>query len=166
MKHFYDLFSTPCGDFAVAVDSDNTVVATAFGGLTELRGRFDADELVRDSARTAAVRREVTEYFAGRRDTFTVPLAPGGTAFQNSVWSALRRIPSGQTRSYGQLATQLGKPFASRAVGRANATNPICLIIPCHRVIGSDGSLTGFAFGEDVKRRLLEHEGALTAVPA
>ena len=87
-------------------------------------------------------------------------LAPCGTPFQQSVWTALQRIPFGETRSYGQLATELGNPGAARAVGRANATNPIALIVPCHRVIGSDGSLTGFAFGEDIKRRLLAHEGA------
>ena len=91
---------------------------------------------------------------------FTLKLAPSGTPFQQGVWAALQRIPFGESRSYGQIATELGNPGASRAVGRANATNPIALIVPCHRVIGSDGSLTGFAFGEDIKRRLLAHEGA------
>ncbi len=166
MKHYYDLFPTPVGDFAVALDDRGAIVATAFGGLAELRDRFDAGELVREPARAVAVRREVGEYFSGQRQTFTVPLAAVGTTFQYSVWKELIRIPSGETRSYGQLAAKLGKPFASRAVGRANATNPICLLIPCHRVIGSDGSLTGFAFGEDIKRQLLEHEGALSAAVA
>ena len=158
MRQFYDTFSTPVGDFSVALNATGAVIATAFGGLDQLRERFDPDEVARDPARAAEVRREVTEYFAGTRQQFTVMLAPSGTPFQRSVWSALKRIPLGETRSYGQLAASLGKPDASRAVGRANATNPICLIVPCHRVIGADGSLTGFAFGEDIKRRLLEHE--------
>ena len=160
MRQFYDTFTTPLGEFSVALNATGAVIATAFGGLAELRERFDADEVARDSARAADVRREVGEYFAGTRRHFTLKLAPNGTPFQNQVWAALARIPFGETRSYGQLAAELGKPDASRAVGRANATNPICLIVPCHRVIGADGSLTGFAFGEDLKRRLLEHENA------
>lgn len=162
MRQFYDTFSTPVGEFSIAVDANGSVIATAFGGLPELRERYAADEVVHDPARVAAARGEVTAYFAGKRDSFTLKLAPSGTPFQQSVWAALQRIPIGETRSYGQLAAELGNPNASRAVGRANATNPIALIIPCHRVIGSDGSLTGFAFGEDIKRRLLEHEGALS----
>ena len=126
--------------------------------MPELRPRFAADELTHDPARAAAVRREVTEYFAGERRTFTVKLSPSGTPFQQGVWSALQRIPFGATRSYGELASELGNPGAARAIGRANATNPICLIIPCHRVIGGDGSLTGYAFGEDIKQRLIAHE--------
>lgn len=160
MKHYYDTFSTPAGDFSVAVDSDGCVVATAFGGLAKLRGRFDAGEIARDPVRLAAVGREVTDYFAGKREQFTVKLVPSGTSFQQAVWAALRRIPFGETRSYGQLAAELGKAGAARAVGRANATNPIALFIPCHRVIGHDGSLTGFAFGEEIKRQLLALERA------
>jgi methylated-DNA-[protein]-cysteine S-methyltransferase len=163
MRQFYDTFLTPIGEFSVALAADGSVIATAFGGLTELRERFTPDEVIQDPARAADVRREVTEYFSGTRRQFTVPLSPSGTMFQQQVWTALRRIPFGKTVSYGELATRLGKPDASRAVGRANATNPICLIVPCHRVIGADGSLTGFAFGEDIKRQLLEHEGALAA---
>lgn len=164
MRQFYDTFSTPLGDFSVALNATGAVIATAFGGLAELRERFDADEVARDAAGAADVRREVTEYFAGKRQQFTVKLAANGTPFQNSVWAALTRIPFGETRSYGELAAELGKPDASRAVGRANATNPICLIVPCHRVIGADGSLTGFAFGEELKRRLLDHEAAAALV--
>lgn len=164
MRQFYDTFSTPLGDFSVALNATGSVIATAFGGLAELRERFDADEVAHDSARAAEVRREVTEYFAGTRQLFSVKLAPSGTPFQNKVWAALARIPFGETRSYGQLAAELGNPDASRAVGRANATNPICLIVPCHRVIGADGSLTGFAFGEELKRRLLDHESAAALV--
>jgi methylated-DNA-[protein]-cysteine S-methyltransferase len=165
MRQFYDILSTPVGDFSVALNADGAVIATAFGGLPELRERFTADEIVRDANRAATVRREVNEYFTGHRHQFTVKLAPSGTPFQQSVWTALQRIPFGQTRSYGELATELGNPGAARAIGRANATNPICLIIPCHRVIGGDGSLTGYAFGEDIKQRLLEHEtGSVAAL--
>ena len=161
MKYFYDTFSTPLGEFSVAVDAHGSVTATAFGSLANLRDRFKAGTLERDARRTAAVRRQVSEYFAGKRERFELELAPVGSPFQQSVWTALQEIPHGETRSYGELARELGRAGAARAVGRANATNPICLIIPCHRVIGSDGSLTGFAFGEDLKRQLLEHEGAL-----
>ena len=102
--------------------------------------------------------RELREYFAGKRRDFTVPIAPQGTPFQQRVWSELARIPYGQHRSYGDLATSLGKPAAARAVGRANALNPLAIVLPCHRVIGKDGSLTGFAGGIDKKRWLLAHE--------
>jgi methylated-DNA-[protein]-cysteine S-methyltransferase len=161
MRQFYDTFSTPLGDFSVALNATGAVIATAFGGISELRERFEPDEVARDSARASEVRREITEYFAGTRQRFTLKLSPSGTPFQRSVWSALARIPFGETRTYGQIAAELGNPAASRAVGRANATNPICLIVPCHRVIGADGSLTGFAFGEEIKRRLLDHEASL-----
>ncbi len=161
MRQFYDTFSTPLGDFSVALNATGAVIATAFGGLAELRERFQPDELERDEKRAAEVRREVTEYFAGDRKKFTLALAASGTPFQTKVWAALQCIPLGQTRSYGQLAVEIGHADASRAVGRANATNPICVIVPCHRVIGADGSLTGFAFGEEIKRRLLAHEAAM-----
>lgn len=158
-------FDTPCGPFSVALDAAGAVVATAFGDLTCLASRLPekCHPLSDTFPGTADVQREVDAYFAGKSRRFTVSLAPHGTAFQRRVWAALADIPFGETRSYGQLAAELGNPGASRAVGRANATNPICLLVPCHRVIGADGSLTGFAFGEDIKRRLLIHEGALTA---
>ena len=164
MRQFYDTFPTPVGDFSVALDANGAVIATAFGGMSELRERFAADEVQLDTARTADVRREVTEYFAGTRQRFTVKLSPSGTPFQQSVWAALQRIPFGATRSYGELATELGNPGAARAVGRANATNPICLSVPCHRVIGADGGLAGCAFGEEIKRRLLAHEQVTVVV--
>jgi methylated-DNA-[protein]-cysteine S-methyltransferase len=122
--------------------------------------------LMDDRSAGRFVREQVLAYFAGERREFELPLAPGGTDFQQRVWAALQRIPFGETRSYGQLAAGLGNPAASRAVGRANARNPICLIVPCHRVIGADGSLTGFAFGEEIKRRLLEHERVVSAACA
>ncbi len=155
--HFYTTFPTPLGDFSVAVDATGAVVATAFGGRTALRRRFLRGHLAADQTRTAGARTQLRAYLAGHRRTFDLRLAPTGTAFQQSVWAALRKIPSGETRSYGELARQLGS--SPRAVGRANATNPICLIVPCHRVIGADGSMTGYAFGEKIKRRLLEIEG-------
>jgi methylated-DNA-[protein]-cysteine S-methyltransferase len=102
---------------------------------------------------------ELTEYCAGQRSAFTVPLDFNGTDFQQSVWQALLTIPFGETRSYGQIATQLGKPSASRAVGAANGRNPISIIAPCHRVIGTNGKLTGFAGGLETKAHLLALEG-------
>jgi methylated-DNA-[protein]-cysteine S-methyltransferase len=102
--------------------------------------------------------RQLTAYFAGQLRAFTVPLDFRGTDFQKSVWCALLTIPFGETRSYGEIARQIGKPSASRAVGAANGKNPISIIAPCHRVIGSTGNLTGFAGGLAVKRKLLEME--------
>ena len=106
-------------------------------------------------------RRELTDYFRGVRTVFAaLALDPRGTPFQLRVWQELRRIPWGQTISYGELARRVGNPKASRAVGQANAVNPIPLIIPCHRVIAADGGLGGYSSGLDRKRRLLRHEGA------
>ncbi len=101
---------------------------------------------------------QLGEYFAGARLDFALPLAPEGTAFQQRVWRALTRIPYGQTQSYGALAAAIGKPTASRAVGAANGQNPLAIIIPCHRVIGANGSLTGYGGGLPAKRWLLAHE--------
>jgi methylated-DNA-[protein]-cysteine S-methyltransferase len=109
----------------------------------------------------ARARRQLEEYFAGTRTTFEVPLAPTGTPFEQRVWEALRAIPYGTTTSYGVLARRLGDPRATRAVGAANGRNPIPIIVPCHRVVGARGELTGFGGGIDRKRWLLEHEGAL-----
>lgn len=102
---------------------------------------------------------ELDEYFSGRRKSFTVPLSPHGTEFQLSVWQALRDIPYGQTRTYGEIAAAVGRPRAARAVGMANHDNPLLILTPCHRVVGKGGALTGFACGLEVKRRLLELEG-------
>jgi len=109
----------------------------------------------------AGVRTQLDEYFAGRRRAFEVPLALAGSEFQRRVWAGLQRIPYGETRSYGELARELGQPRAMRAVGLANGRNPIAIIVPCHRVIGADGSLTGFGGGLERKRWLLEHEGCI-----
>jgi methylated-DNA-[protein]-cysteine S-methyltransferase len=156
-------FPTPCGPFSVAVNDTGAVVATAFGNLDSLRSRLKpVCHLISDKlSLTLPVKKEVDAYFAGKLRGFNIPLAAEGTGFQRLVWSALVAIPYGETRSYGALAAELGNTGASRAVGRANATNPVCLLVPCHRVIGADGSLTGFAFGENIKRQLLAHEGVV-----
>jgi methylated-DNA-[protein]-cysteine S-methyltransferase len=150
--YHFTTFRTP------AVDEKGAVAATAFGTARSLRGRLRGGALVASASRTAAARAQVEAWFRGTRRDFSVSLSPAGTAFQHRVWGALRRIPFGQTRSYGDVAREVGS--SPRAVGRANATNPICLIVPCHRVIGADGSLTGFAFGQGRKRRLLDFEAA------
>lgn len=112
----------------------------------------------RDDAFFAGVRDQLIAYFAGRLTSFDVRLAAQGTPFQQRVWAALREIPLGQTTTYGALASHLGNPTASRAVGTANGKNPISLIVPCHRVVGTDGTLTGYAGGLELKQWLLEHE--------
>lgn len=103
---------------------------------------------------------ELDRYFCGEEKNFTVPLSPHGTQFQLAVWKALREIPYGQTRTYGEIAAAVGRPKAARAVGMANHDNPLLIFTPCHRVVGKNGALTGFACGLEVKRRLLELEGA------
>jgi len=109
----------------------------------------------------ARAAQQLTEYFDGSRTTFDLPLEALGSAFEHRVWNALRTIPYGATTSYGELAKRLGDVSATRAVGAANGKNPIPIIIPCHRVVGSKGELTGFGGGLDRKRWLLEHEGVL-----
>lgn len=110
--------------------------------------------------------RELTEYFAGKRREFTFPLDLRGTPFQLKCWRALLRIPYGETRSYADIARAVGKPQAFRAVGMANNRNPLAIVVPCHRVVASDGTLCGYGGGLEVKRKLLELEGALTGVLA
>jgi methylated-DNA-[protein]-cysteine S-methyltransferase len=125
-------------------------------GWVQDDGRGAAGELL------ARTRQELAAYFAGTRTTFDIPLDPAGTPFQQRVWEALCAIPYGTTRSYSELARRLGDLRATRAVGAANGRNPIPIIVPCHRVVGANGALTGFGGGLDRKRWLLEHEGALT----
>jgi methylated-DNA-[protein]-cysteine S-methyltransferase len=112
----------------------------------------------RDDVPFAEAARQLEEYFAGTRTRFDLPLAMAGTPFQRQVWEALRAIPYGRTVSYGQLADRLGRPTAARAVGLANGHNPIGIIVPCHRVVGASGDLTGYGGGLDRKRRLLDFE--------
>ncbi len=116
------------------------------------------------SAVLARTRDQLNEYFARARTTFDLPLDPAGSTFERHVWDALRAIPYGSTVSYGELARRLGDPRATRAVGAANGKNPIPIIVPCHRVVGARGELTGFGGGLDRKRWLLEHEGAALAL--
>ena len=108
--------------------------------------------------------RELNEYFAGKREHFEVAAVPAGTEFQLRVWKQLRTIPYGETTSYGELARRIGQPTASRAVGAANGANPIPIIIPCHRAVGADGSMTGFGGGITVKRKLLALEAGQRAL--
>src|SRR5262249_46745434 len=113
---------------------------------------------LRDDAVFAGPRTQLTEYFGGGRAEFELPLLPEGTPFQRKVWNALCEIPYGETISYGELARRIGQPTAARAVGLANGSNPLPIVVPCHRVIGADGSLTGFGGGIERKRWLLAHE--------
>lgn len=123
--------------------------------------RFEiSDQWRRDDNFFTGVRDQLLEYFNGQRQRFDAVLNPQGTDFQKRVWNELRTIPYGELRTYKDIATAVGNPAASRAVGMANSKNPIPIIVPCHRVIGSDGELTGFAHGLDAKARLLEIEGA------
>jgi methylated-DNA-[protein]-cysteine S-methyltransferase len=115
-------------------------------------------DAVADDAPLAAAIRQLEEYFCGERASFDLELAPQGTAFQKRVWEELLTIPFGETRSYGQIAEAIGWPDAARAVGAANGRNPIPIVIPCHRVLGASGALTGFGGGLDTKRWLLRHE--------
>lgn len=117
----------------------------------------------RASAVLAEAKAQLASYFAGERTTFDLPLAPRGTDFQQRVWTELRAIAFGATTSYGDIARKIGAPKAVRAVGAANGRNPLPIIVPCHRVVGSDGSLTGFGGGIEKKQWLLQHEGAFEA---
>ncbi len=117
------------------------------------------DAALQDTPLLLEAKRQLEEYFAGLRASFSLPLNPRGTAFQKKVWQQLEAIPYGQTRTYGQIAAAVGQPTASRAVGGANHNNPIAIVIPCHRVIGANGKLTGYAGGLDIKEKLLRLEG-------
>jgi len=130
----------------------------------EFAGQYNATDAVENSDTVlAACAAQLTAYFAGKRRHFDLPLAPRGTPFQLSVWSALAKIPYGELRSYRDIARSIGNSAAVRAVGAANGRNPLPIVVPCHRVIGSNGALTGFAGGLEVKRFLLDLEGATGA---
>ncbi|MDP9055624.1 MAG: methylated-DNA--[protein]-cysteine S-methyltransferase [Acidobacteriota bacterium] len=146
-------FETPFGPAWAAIDTE--------GALTE----FGFREIEAPPARNAMMESQINDFFAGKRKTFDFPLAPTGTAFQRRVWAELLKIPFAETISYGELARRVGNPAASRAVGRANGVNPIAVIVPCHRVIGANGKLTGYAGGLDLKGKLLTWERALAGVP-
>ena len=156
---FFDVFESEIGPLTVVVNQD--------GAVTELwtsdgSSRFEGKpQYVRKSEAIARPRLQLEEYARGERTDFDLDLAPDGSPFQHQIWGLLRQIPYGQTRTYGDLAKLVGNPNGSRAVGRANATNPISIVVPCHRVIGSSGALTGYAGGLPMKRKLLELEGVL-----
>jgi len=144
--------TSPVGDLRLNVADDGAVTRVDF-----------ATGDVSDDPRFEPLVSQLDEYFAGERTAFDLPLRQQGSPFEQHVWAELLAIPYGETASYGEIATRIGRPGMARAVGRANARNPIAIICPCHRVIGSDGSLTGYAGGLDTKRALLELEaGALT----
>jgi methylated-DNA-[protein]-cysteine S-methyltransferase len=147
--------ASPVGPLRL-VASDTALVAVHFP-IEKHPRRLEADNTAQHPLLERA-RRELDEYFLGRRRSFEVPLALEGTPFQLEVWNALRRIPFAEVRSYGALARAIGRAAAVRAVGRANGSNPIPIFVPCHRVIGTDGSLTGFGGGIECKRWLLDHE--------
>ena len=157
MSFAYKIMESPIGKLKL-VASDKGLVAVLWENDRPSRVRLE--ELVEENRHPVLVEteRQLGEYFAGKRKTFSVVLDVRGTPFQKDVWSALRAIPFGETRSYAQVAKQLGNPRATRAVGAANGRNPVSIIVPCHRVIGSTGKLTGFAGGLDTKAYLLNLE--------
>jgi methylated-DNA-[protein]-cysteine S-methyltransferase len=156
----YATMESPIGELLLLGDGD------VLHGLYMQAGRKPIrvqTAWTRDDSAFADVRRQLSEYFAGERSGFDVAMHLEGSAFQRTVWHALTEIPYGQTISYGELARRIGRPDLARAVGTANGQNPIAVIVPCHRVIGSNGKLVGYGGGLDNKRRLLELEaGVLT----
>jgi methylated-DNA-[protein]-cysteine S-methyltransferase len=155
----YKLMDSPVGKLKL-VASEKGLVAVLWQNDTP--ERVPLKEMTEDPKQKVLVEteRQLKEYFAEKRRSFELPLDMRGTQFQKNVWEELLAIPFGETRSYVELAKKLGNPTASRAVGAANGRNPISIVVPCHRVIGASGKLTGFAGGLDVKARLLEIEGA------
>ena len=157
MTHAFKTIWSPVGELTLVADAK---------GLAAIRWEKDRPGRVRLGPLTeepehpvlVETERQLGEYFAGKRRTFDVPLSFSGSDFQKRVWDALLTIPFGETRSYGEIAQQVGRPTASRAVGAANGRNPISIIAPCHRVVGSTGKLTGFAGGLEAKKYLLELE--------
>lgn len=152
---YYSRIESPVGPLLLVV-SDRGIVALEFPGGKIRQGWVESAE------KTAPYARQMNEYFSGRRRSFDLPLDLRGTDFQRRCWQKLLKIPYGETRSYADIARAIGNPAAVRAVGLANGQNPIAIIVPCHRVIGSDGSLTGYGGGLETKRKLLELEGALS----
>jgi O-6-methylguanine DNA methyltransferase len=158
------LLSTPLGNVIAALDADGRLFRLEFTeeGVEEVGLRVAAaDEyVIADPAPFASLEAQLSEYFRGERRIFRLPLVFRGTEFQHRVWNSLLTIPYGETATYGELALRLGNANAARAVGRANATNRIAIVLPCHRVIGANADLTGYAFGLARKERLLALEGA------
>ena len=160
-----DRVATPVGEVLLVTDGEGAVRALDFADyetrMLRLLGRHSPGFALVEGRAAEPVRRAVEAYFSGDvRALDGVVVKTGGTAFQKAVWAALRAIPAGETRSYGQLAAAVGSPKAVRAAGLANGQNPVAVIVPCHRVIGANGTLTGYAGGLERKRWLLAHEGA------
>ena len=160
----YTHIDSPVGPLLLASDGDGLRLIEFHAPRHAMRR--DADWREGDDATLRMTRAQLDEYFAGKRRDFDLPLAPRGTEFQRNVWHTLATIPYGETISYAQLATRVGKPSAMRAVGAANGRNPLPIVLPCHRVIGADGSLTGFGGGLPTKQFLLTLEGALPVTEA
>jgi methylated-DNA-[protein]-cysteine S-methyltransferase len=144
---------SPLGPLVIQLDAADRLTRIAFGETANLAADIETDD-----HRCAAARRQLEEYFAGHRRCFDLECAPSGTDFQRRAWLALARIPYGATISYASQAAWLGAPGAARAVGAANGRNPVPIVVPCHRVVGSNGRLTGYAGGLAGKRWLLDHE--------
>jgi methylated-DNA-[protein]-cysteine S-methyltransferase len=155
----YTIIDSPLGGLLLAGEGDVLQRLDMQEGRRAIAPRRD---WIRDDGALEAPRRQLAEYFAGERTEFDLELELGGTPFQQRVWNALREIPYGETRSYGEQAKRIGSPEAVRAVGHANGQNPIAIVVPCHRVIGANGSLTGFGGGLQNKRRLLDLEAGVT----
>lgn len=154
----YNVYESAIGPLFLAVNDEGSLVNLWFLSSADDERTVAGPSDVHDPSATLEVEKQLAEYFSGKRNYFDLQLAPNGTEFQKKVWDALLTIPYGQTRSYGQIATQIGNPAACRAVGLANGSNPIAVVIPCHRVIGSNGKLTGFGGGLPLKERLLRLE--------
>jgi len=152
---FYTKLSSPIGELLALSDGESL---TGLYYENHRRGPIQTANLRRDVGPFQGLQAELAAYFAGELDTFSIQLAPRGTEFQREVWNELLRIPRGQTLTYGELAAKVGNPKAVRAAGAANARNPISIIIPCHRVIGANAALTGYAGGVERKQWLLRHE--------
>lgn len=156
---FHKFIATPVGELKI-IASDQDLVALLWENDDPKRVPLEESALSADHPVLNQAAQQLHEYFGGKRQQFSLPLDMRGTAFQKSVWGALCTIPFGETISYGELARVIGNPAASRAVGAANGRNPVSIIVPCHRVIGATGKLTGFAGGLDAKQKLLSLESS------
>jgi len=154
--------TTPVGELCL-VGTEATLVAVLWPSEREGRVRFESEPVEGDTATLQAAMSQLDEYFAGERTCFDLALEPRGTEFQRQVWEALRKIPYAETSTYGKQAAEIGRPTAVRAVGSANGRNPLSIVVPCHRIVGVNGALTGFAGGVETKRWLLEHEQRVAA---
>ena len=162
MALFYKEMVSPVGKLKL-IASANALVAVLWERERLDRVRLETAKPDPHHPTLCEAERQLAEYFAGKRTRFDLPLDPRGTQFQKKIWQALREIPFGQTRSYLDLAKAAGSPRAARAVGAANGKNPLSIVVPCHRVIGADGKLTGFAAGLEIKAKLLALEAGASA---